>query len=148
MGQCSCRCPDQSHIEAGHRNHVKSILDGVTVGTTRKSRTLMTQWWLRLMKRYISNSGKLLSRLELPIHTWTYIWLIGWLLNSKIQYLRPLLSGFPTGKYRIWSICWEMMQMLGRERPSFESGKSWHSAKEPSTIATNCMVSWKKFCGL
>ena len=49
----------------------------------------MTQQWLRLMKRYVSKSGKLQSRLELPIHMWTYMWLIGWPPNRKIQFLRP-----------------------------------------------------------
>ena len=37
MWQCSCRCPEPSHIEAGHAETVKSILDGVTVGTTKRA---------------------------------------------------------------------------------------------------------------
>ena len=32
MGQCSCRCPDVNHVEAGCRNH-QIILDGITLGT-------------------------------------------------------------------------------------------------------------------
>ena len=41
--------------------------------------------------------------------------LIGWPFNGKIQYLRPWSIGSPIGKYRIWSISWEMMQTLRRE---------------------------------
>ena len=100
------------------------------------------------MKRYISKSGKLQSWLELPMHVWTYMWLIGWLPNRRIQYLRPWLSGSLTRKYRIWNTCWEMMQILRREKLSFESGKSWCSTKEPSTIATHWLANWKKFCSL
>ena len=66
---------------------------------------LITQWCLRLMKRYISKSGKLQLRLEPPMYMWTYMWLTGWPLNRGIQYLRWQLNGFPSGKYSIWSIC-------------------------------------------
>ena len=71
---------------------------------------LTTWWWLRLMKRNISRSGTLQSCLELPICMWTYTWLIGRLSSRKIPHLRLWSNGFPTGKYRIWNICWEMMQ--------------------------------------
>ena len=84
----------------------------------------MTHWWWKLMKRSISRSRKLPSKLELIIHVWTYRWLIGWLLNGKIQYLRPQSIRSPIGKYRIRSIFWEMTQTLRREWPSFKSGKS------------------------
>ena len=33
-----------------------------------------TQWWLRLMRRYISVSGKQLSKTELSICMWTCMW--------------------------------------------------------------------------
>ena len=71
---------------------VKSILDGVTVDQ-QEEEMYMTQWWLQLMKRYISKSGKLLSKLEPPICVWTYMWLTGWPLNGKIQCSGPWLSG-------------------------------------------------------
>ena len=57
------------------------------------------------------------------------MWLIGWPLNRKIQYLRLQSSGFPTGKYRIWSICLETPYTWRRERLSFESRKIWCSTK-------------------
>ena len=49
---------------------------------------LTIQQWPRLMKRYINKFGKLQSRLELRMHVWTCMWLTGWPLNRKIQYLR------------------------------------------------------------
>ena len=68
----------------------------------------MTQWWQKLTKRYISRSRKLPTKLEPLICMWTYTWLIGWLFNGKIQYLRPQSIGSPIGKYTIWSISWEI----------------------------------------
>ena len=81
----------------------------------QKEQKLTIQQWLRLMKRYINKSGKLQFWLEPPKHMWTYMWLIGWPPNWRIQYLRPWLSGSLTGMYRIWNTCLEMMQILRRE---------------------------------
>ena len=119
MEQCSCRCPD---LKAGCRNC--EVHPGQSPWDWQEEQMVTTQWWLQLMKRYISKSGKLLSKLEPSICMWNYMWLTGWLLNGKVQYLRPWLSGFLIGKYRIWSISWEMTQTLRREWLSFESGKS------------------------
>ena len=60
----------------------------------------MTQWWLKLMKRYISKSRKLPSKLKPPTHVWTCMWLIGQLLNGRIQYLRQWSIGIPNQKVR------------------------------------------------
>ena len=115
----------------------------------QKEQMLMTWQWLRLMKRYIDKSGKLQYWLELPRCGWTYMWLIGCPPNMKIQYLRLQLSRSLTEKYRIWNTCSEMMQILRREKLSFEGGKSLCSTKEPSTITTHQLVNQKKFvvCG-
>ena len=90
-------------------SQVTSKLDTETVKSSLmespQEQMFMTQCWLRQMKRYISKSGKLQSRQDPPMCMWTYMWLTGWLVNRKIQYLRLRLSGFPSGKYRVWSIC-------------------------------------------
>ena len=69
-----------------------------------KEQMVMIWQWLGLMNRYISKSGKLGFWLELPKHMWTYMWLIGWPPNRRIQYLRPWLSVSLSGQYRIWNI--------------------------------------------
>ena len=114
----------------------------------QKEWMLMIWLWLRLMKKYISKSGKLWFWLEPSKHMWTYMWLIGWPPNRRSQYLRPQLGRFLTGKCRIWNTCWEMMQIQRTEKLSFESGRSWHYTREPSTIATHQLGSSKKFCSL
>ena len=114
----------------------------------QEEQIFMTQWWWKLMNRYTSSPGSCHPRLEQLIHVWTYPWLIGWLLNWKVQYLRLWSIGSPIGKYRIWSISWEMMQILWQVWLSFESGKCWCSIKEPSITIIHCLVSWKKFCSL
>ena len=114
----------------------------------QEEQKLTTQWWQKLTMRYIRRSRKLLSKLEPLIHVWTCTWLIGSLLNGKIQYLKPWLIGSPIGKYRIRSISLEMTWTLRRKWLSFESKKSWCSVKEPSITATHWLASWKKFCSL
>ena len=59
----------------------------------QEEQMLMTQWWLKLMKRYISKSRKLPSKLESHIYMWTCMWLIGWPIKGRIQYLRPWSVG-------------------------------------------------------
>ena len=54
----------------------------------------MTQQWHGLIRRYNGKSGKLQSRLELPIHMWTYMWLNEWPPHRKIPYWRPQSSDF------------------------------------------------------
>ena len=85
---------------------VKSILDGVTMGMTERVDAHVPAV-LRLMKRYISKSGKLLSWLEPAMHVWTYIWLdwlttqqedpilktmIKWISNWKVLDLKYMLG--------------------------------------------------------
>ena len=66
---------------------MKSILDGVTVWMTERVDThdlAVTE----ADEEYISKSGKQQFWLEPTMHMWTYMWLIGWLPNRRIQYLR------------------------------------------------------------
>ena len=85
----------------------------------QKEWMLMIQQWLRLIKKNISKSGKLLFWLEPAGCMWTYMWLIGWPPNRRIKYLRLWSSGFVIRKCRIWNSCWEMTQILRREKLSF-----------------------------
>ena len=64
----------------------------------QEEQMVMTQWWLKLRKRYISKSRKLPSKLQLPIHLWTYMWLIGWPLNGRIQYFKAMIDWIPNQK--------------------------------------------------
>ena len=95
-------------FKAGCRNHKVHSWTRVNCGNNRKSRCSWTKWWLRLMKRYISKSRSLQSRLELHhMHVWTYMWLTGWppqqedaihkmaikwISNQKVQDLKHLLG--------------------------------------------------------
>ena len=103
----------------------------------QKEWMLLIWQWLKPMKKCISKSGKLQFCLDSPKHMWTYMWLIRWPPNRRIQYLRLWLSESLTRKSRIWNTCWEIMQIERRKKLSFERGRSWHSTKEPSTITTH-----------
>ena len=54
---------------------------------------------------------------------WTCLWLIGWMLNGKIQCSRPWSPGLSIRKYRTWSIFGETMQTLRSVWPSFKNRK-------------------------
>ena len=73
----------------------------------QEEQMLMTLWWWKLMKRYISMSRKLPSKLQPLICMWAYMWLIGlaaqwedpvfkaaidWIPNQKVQNLKHLLG--------------------------------------------------------
>ena len=81
---------------------VKSILDRVTVGTIGG----------------VDAHDPAVAESNEEIHKQV------WPPTRKIQYLRLWLSGFPTRKYRIWSICLEMTWTLRRERLFFDSKKA------------------------
>ena len=51
------------------------------------------------------------------------MWLIGWPLIGRIQYLRLWSIGFPIRKYRTWSISAEMMQTLRRQMATLQEWK-------------------------
>ena len=126
---------------------VKSILDGVTMGMTERAddHDLMvaeadeeihkqvwetailartTQAWVNLHV-----TDWVTAKQENPILKTT----IEWIFNWKLQDLKHLLGdGAHTEEGKL----------------SYESGRSWCFTKEPSTITTHQLVSWKKFCGL
>ena len=87
-----------------------------------RGQMLITQWWLKLTKKYASPSRKLW--LWLVLHVQTYIWLTGWLPNRRIKQSRPQSSGSQAKKCRISNTHWETVQILKRVRLFSESRRS------------------------
>ena len=118
MGQCSCRCPEMSYFKAGCR--YSEVHPGQSHhGFDWKSQRLMTQWWLWLMKKYISKSGKLLSKLE-PAHTHVNLHVIDWLATQQED---PILKTMIK-----WISNWKVQDLkasLGR------TCKSWRGNGHP-----------------
>ena len=123
--QYSSRCPEPE-LHWGWMQRLWSPSWTESLWDQQEEQMSMTQWWLRLIRRCISMSGKLPSKLELPICMWTSMWLIGlatqwedpvlkavinWILNWKLQGLKHLLG--------------DNVKHWRREWPSF---KNWEKA--------------------
>ena len=99
---------------------LKSILDGVAMGTTKKADA---------HDPTVPQADKNIHKpfQETAILAWVAcmacMWLTRWPPNSRIQHSRPQLGGSLTKKCGIPNTCWEMMQILKRVRLFFQEQK-------------------------
>ena len=88
----------------------------------QKEQILMIWKWLRPMMRYISKSGNLQFWLEQPRCMWTYMRLIGWPPNRRIQYLKTAIE---------WISNWKS---AGSETPAGRWCKYWGGKNYPLRV--------------